>query len=39
MSKRSIIALALVALLAVLLLAGGHHLWNALLVMHGVRPK
>ena len=38
MSKRSIVALTVVAAVAVVLVFGGHLLWNALLVMHGHRP-
>jgi len=37
MSKRSMVALTVVAALAVVLFFGGQHLWNALLVMHGHR--
>ena len=38
MSKRSIVALTIVAVVAVGLFFGGHHLWNVLLVMHGHGP-
>jgi hypothetical protein len=38
MSKRSMVALTVVAAVAVVMVFGGHHLWNALLVMHGHHP-
>jgi hypothetical protein len=38
MSRRSIVALTVIAVLAVGLFFGGQYLWNALLIMHGQRP-
>jgi hypothetical protein len=38
MSKRSIVTLTIVAVVAIGLFFGGQQLWNALLVMHGGRP-
>jgi len=38
MSRRSIVALIVLAVFAVGLFFGGQHLWNALLMMHGQRP-
>jgi hypothetical protein len=37
MSKRSMVALAVVAAVGVVLFFGGHHVWHVLLDMHG-RP-
>jgi hypothetical protein len=38
MSKRSIVALTVVAAAGIALYFGGHHLWHALLQMHGYKP-
>jgi len=35
MSKRSIVAFAVIAVIAVAMFFGGQHLWNVLLAMHG----
>jgi hypothetical protein len=37
MSRRSIVALTVLAVVAVGLFFGGQHMWNALLIMHGHR--
>ncbi|HEX7795877.1 MAG TPA: hypothetical protein VF456_16060 [Vicinamibacterales bacterium] len=38
MSRRTIVALTVLAVVAVGLLFGSQQLWNALLLMHGHRP-
>ena len=38
MSKRSMVAFAVIAVSAVALFFVGQHLWNALLLLHGHRP-
>jgi hypothetical protein len=38
MSKRSIVALTVVAAVGIVLFFGGHHLWHAFLDMHGYKP-
>jgi hypothetical protein len=37
MSRRGIVALTVLAIVAVGLFLGGHHLWKALVMMHGQR--
>jgi hypothetical protein len=38
MSRRGIVALTVLAVVAIGLFLGGHYLWNALLIMHRHRP-
>jgi hypothetical protein len=38
MSRRGIVALTVLAVVAIGLFFGGQYLWTALLIMHGRRP-